>query len=130
MEVPTSAVAEATAQRALPPAAAPEGRECIICMAAPRQVRFAPCGHASTCLRCAEDLQQREKLDPEKIVRARGGRAPCPGPSIGGARPGPGLEGRAMASPPLSPAEGLQQEKLGPVRARGASRTRTEDSGN
>jgi hypothetical protein len=41
-----------------------EGRECVICMEAPRQVRFAPCGHAATCRSCAEDLRRAHQPCP------------------------------------------------------------------
>ena len=52
--------ANAAPPAAAPPAAAPPEHEphertCVVCWDAPRAVRFAPCGHAVCCRRCASE---------------------------------------------------------------------------
>ena len=37
------------------------GRECVICMDAPRSTRFGPCGHSQCCEPCARELLRRDE---------------------------------------------------------------------
>jgi hypothetical protein len=51
-------LADAHPQRAAAPVVEAVERECVVCMSAPRQVRF-PCGHSQLCRGCADTYMQR-----------------------------------------------------------------------
>eukprot|EP00964_Phaeocystis_antarctica_P069801 scaffold42457_cov68-Phaeocystis_antarctica.AAC.10 len=56
--VPPPLVAQADVALATPALATPQlahERTCVVCWDAPREVRFAPCGHAVCCRRCAAE---------------------------------------------------------------------------
>ena len=50
--------------RAGSPPGAEEERECMVCMEAPREVRFYPCSHASCCRSCAAELRAAARACP------------------------------------------------------------------
>ena len=47
----------------LRPADAPDTveRECVVCMSAPRALRFSECGHSALCRGCAGQFMQRAR---------------------------------------------------------------------
>ena len=54
----TTGVAESVSPSHLLPSLEGEENECCVCLDAPRQQVFLPCGHVCVCVKCGDPLQQ------------------------------------------------------------------------